>query len=179
MPKQKTRRILIDASVATAAGETSAPLSVTCRKFLTEFKKSSNVVVLYSELQSEWADHPSSFAMDWLAAMVAKKHFHFIQLEEHAALQQACTQANLSQQEHRAWRKDFHLICASLQTDRSISSRDRKAESVFCKIAATFGPLAKIEWFDPERDEAHLDAWLKNINAQKGRFRLSTPTSIP
>ena len=172
MAKRKRHRIVVDASVATASGESHDFVSIACRGFLEEFRKGPSRLVIYSEIRQEWLRHPSAFAVEWLAAMVASKRVDDIQLADQPKLRELLNSIALSITEKRNWAKDFHLICASLQADKSIASRDRKAEAVFRKLAASVQTLHKIEWFDPERHAAHTQPWLQGKNPQKRQFCL-------
>ena len=172
MPKRKGHRIVVDASVAAAAGLSENPVSIDCRSFLMEFRGASCLAVMYAELKKEWDDHSSGFAADWLASMIGSKRIVFIQREYKIELQTQLSSVVLTSKEMVDWAKDFHLICASLQADKSIASRDRKAEALFRKLAESVQTLHKIEWFDPERDAAHTQPWLQGKNPQKRQFCL-------
>ena len=172
MAKSKNRQIVVDASVASAAGTSENPVSIDCRSFLMEFRDASCFGVMYAELKREWDDHSSGFAADWLASMIGAKRIVFIQREAKLELKTKLGSVCLTKNENNHWTKDFHLICACLQTGKSIASRDRKAEAVFRKLAASVQTLHKIEWFDPERDAAHTQRWLQGKNPQKLQFCL-------
>ena len=104
--------------------------------------------------------------------MVASKRVGNFQIADQPELRELLNSIDLLITEKRNWAKDFHLICASLQADKSIASRDRKAEALFRKLAESVHTLHKIEWFDPERDAAHTQPWLQGKNPQKRQFCL-------
>jgi len=54
-----SRRIVVDASVARSAGETSHLDSVLCREFLQAMLKICHRVVLTPEIEREWRKHAS------------------------------------------------------------------------------------------------------------------------
>lgn len=104
--------------------------------------------------------------------MIGAKRIVFIQREANLKLETKLSSVILTKTEKDHWTKDFHLICASLQTGNSISSRDRNAEAVFRKIAKTEEALHPIDWFDPERNAILSLAWLQRKNLQKRQFCL-------
>ena len=68
MPTQ-SRRLVIDASVASAAGETLQ--SRQCREFLRAVLKICHRIVLTPTLTVEWNEHQSQFARTWRAEMLS------------------------------------------------------------------------------------------------------------
>jgi len=68
-----SRRIVVDASVARSAGETSHPDSVLCREFLLAILKICHRVVLTPEIEREWRRHASRFSLRWLASMRSRR----------------------------------------------------------------------------------------------------------
>jgi hypothetical protein len=68
-----SRRIVVDASVARSAGETSHPDSTLCREFLLAMLKICHRVVLTPEIEREWRQHASRFSMRWLATMRSRR----------------------------------------------------------------------------------------------------------
>lgn len=73
--KKVSPRLVIDASVARAAGGEDAKneTSKSCRNFLAKVMAISYQIVMTPELKAEWDKHKSVFAQRWLSSMVAKK----------------------------------------------------------------------------------------------------------
>jgi len=77
------KRIVVNASVARAAGgeNATASVSINCTEFLEAFRdQTSHHIVMTLELSEEWDEHQSNFAAAWLANMIATKRFHYIEL---------------------------------------------------------------------------------------------------
>jgi len=64
-----SRRLVIDASVASAAGQTQHPTSFRSREFLEEVLKISHRAVMTAALTEEWDRHQSLYAARWRAEM--------------------------------------------------------------------------------------------------------------
>jgi hypothetical protein len=67
-----SRRLVIDASVASAAGQTMAPASRRCREFLQAFLCISHRAAMTPLLREEWKRHQSLFARARLAAVTSE-----------------------------------------------------------------------------------------------------------
>jgi hypothetical protein len=75
MADKVSKRLVIDASVARAAGGEDAtyPISVYCRDFLEAVLDLSHRVVMTPDIRDEWNKHQSRYACIWRRQMVAKK----------------------------------------------------------------------------------------------------------
>src|SRR5271156_2417038 len=67
-----SRRLVIDASVASAAGQTLAPASRRCREFLQAVLRISHRATMTPLLKQESKLHQSLLARAWLAEMTSK-----------------------------------------------------------------------------------------------------------
>ena len=65
--------LVIDASIARAAGRTDHPISKACRDFLEDVLKICHHVVLTKETSEEWKRHQSKFTLLWRSSMFARK----------------------------------------------------------------------------------------------------------
>jgi len=63
--------------------------------------------------------------------------------------------------ERRAVRKDFLLVEAALDTDRTVVSRDAEARRLFATAARSVGVLKNIVWVDPCGEGEDVLQWLK------------------
>ncbi len=74
MRKEKSLRLVIDASVVKAAGEKSPdPTSVGSRAILETILEVCHQVVLWHEIGEEWNRNSSKFSARWKARMIGKK----------------------------------------------------------------------------------------------------------
>lgn len=155
------KRIVVDASVAKAAGGVSEhPLPSACRRFLEAMRDGDHRLVMTSELRKEWDRHETVFARQWRAAMVSRKRLEVVRDSESAGIRDFLEQHEpLSDKDRAAMRKDVHLMEGALLTDRRIVSLDDTARALFSAL-----PIAKewtqgCMWANPGRHSA-LGEWL-------------------
>src|SRR5437867_10648595 len=110
MPKKASAELVVDASVARAAGETEHPVSTACRWFLEEMRKVCHRIVMTDAISQEWKKHRSNFAYRWLSSMTAKRKVVRVDSEENPALRQAICSLQLREKERDAILKDIHLV---------------------------------------------------------------------
>ncbi len=134
MPSRRTKRIVVNASVARAAGGegATASTSINCTEFLETFgNNTSNKIVMTLELAEEWDKHQSNYAATWLAHMIATKRFHYIELPNNDLLNEKIEATATHDKEVNAMLKDFHLLGAALATDMIVISLDETIRTLF------------------------------------------------
>jgi len=104
-----SRRLVVDASVASAAGHTLRPSSFRSREFLVEVLKISHRIVMTAALAEEWDKHQSLFALRWRANMRSQAKIVDVVDVENADVRSQVTMS-------LALMKDLHLVEASLRT---------------------------------------------------------------
>lgn len=141
--------LVIDASVASAAGQTMHPRSFRSREFLSEVLKISHRAVMTPTLTQEWDRHQSLFALRWRAEMRTQdKIIDLAGVEDEQLRRQVVISA--------AVEKDLHLIEAALATDKTIVSLDdRAAAQLF--VEAT----KEIVWVNAVSEGGHAIYWLR------------------
>ena len=81
MAKVRSRVLVIDASIARAAGEVSMhPTSRDCREFLQAVLRLAHRMAMTARIQEEWNKHQSNFARRWRTAMVARRRIDFVEV---------------------------------------------------------------------------------------------------
>ena len=79
--KVRSRVLVIDASIAKAAGEISMhPTSRNCREFLQAVLKLCHRMAMTEAIQAEWNKHQTRFARGWRTSMVARRKLEFIEI---------------------------------------------------------------------------------------------------
>lgn len=159
MTKGSVTHLVIDASVASSAGTEGAldTLSVICRDLLIAIRSKHRVLVMAREISAEWLKHASPFAIKWWRIMVTENKVAYIRLDEWADVWveiEACTSGKgmIAKEQLRGMQKDFHLIRAALQTDKTIISRDNKARRPYSLACASVEQLRDILWMDAQSD---------------------------
>jgi hypothetical protein len=154
----RSRRLVIDASVASAAGETLH--SRRCREFLRAVLKICHRIVLTPTLTAEWNKHQSQFARTWRAEMLS--------LGKVVNIEEIPNERVRSQvPKRRAVQKDLHLIEAAIATDNVVVSLDDRAHADFRVEAA-----ANITWVNALDAGGHAAYWLRKGAKPVKRWKL-------
>lgn len=177
-------RIVIDTSVACAAGERGAEGTsarpaldaliavergafavVFSRELLREWGKSdpespSDPVATESQTGARRQGHASRYAKKWLASMISERRLHLIDEawpEEERLLAAAATLLKDGRVEAVA--KDAHVVRAAMVTDRRVVSLDRKQRACLCALRQGIPELKSLYWV--LADEAIALPWLR------------------
>ena len=166
MRSRDSKRLVVNASVARAAGgvEATASVSVSCTEFLETFRdECPHHVVMTPELSEEWEENQSKFAATWLRSMIARKRFDYEDPPVNQALRDEIEGTATSENEIEDMQKDFHLLEAALATDQTIISLDEIIRRLFAHAAERVGEIRDIVWVNPERmEEEEPLVWLEN-----------------
>lgn len=164
MAAKGSKRLVIDASVARAAGRENAidPTSVYCRDFLKAVRTICHQIVMTQEIGEEWQRHQSSFARQWLLSMAARRKVYRLGDVLDNDLRGRIERVASSERATEAIRKDLHLIEAAMATDRVVISLDDTARGLFAMTAQGVGELRHVAWVDPNRAEEQPILWLEN-----------------
>ena len=155
-----SRRLVVDASVASAAGETLRPTSFRSREFLGEVLKISHRVVVTVTLAGEWDRHQSLYAARWRAEMRTRNKVVDI---ADVPNEEVRSQVPSS----RAIQKDLHLIEAALATDKVVISLDDRAQADLCVDATK-----EVTWVNAVAEGGHAIYWLRDGAPPKNEWRL-------
>ncbi|MGK3985436.1 hypothetical protein WME99_20490 [Sorangium sp. So ce136] len=163
MRAKVSRRLVIDASVARAAGGEDAvhPLPKQCRDFLKTTLSVGHHVVLTPAVSSEWKKHESGFAMQWRTTMVARKQSLYVNVPEDVELRDAIDGASATERDRRAMLKDAHLIEAAQATDHTVVSLDEQVRALFSAASTRVRALKRVVWANPGREEEGCPRWLE------------------
>ena len=165
MRSRDLKRLVVNASVARAAGGegATASVSINCTEFLETFRdESSHHVVMTPELSEEWNEHQSIFAARWLKSMIARKRFVYVMLSQNRTLSDEIERTATGERNIEALRKDFHLIQAALATDQIVISLDETIRGLFKRASQQVGEIGGIIWVNPDRADEQPIAWLQN-----------------
>ena len=166
MQSRDSKRLVVNASVARAAGGegATASVSISCTEFLETFRdECSHRIVMTPELSAEWDEHQSKFAAGWLKSMIARKRFDYVKSPANQALRDEIEGTAISDNEIEDMQKDFHLLEAALATDQTIISLDETIRQLFARATQHVGEIRDIVWVNPERMEKEEPlVWLEN-----------------
>lgn len=160
-----SRLLVIDASVATAAGGLDAthPTSTSCRDFLQAILSICHRAVFPPQLIEEWKKHPSLFAQTWQVAMERRQKLDWIEPDTDDEIRETIAEVAASEKDKAAMEKDVFLLeAAEATTDRMIASLDEIARGLFRELASQLPRIGKIVWINPGREEDSALEWLRS-----------------
>jgi len=172
--------IVVDASIARAAGETEHRTSRACREFLEALRDGPLRLVMGDELLAEWRRHRSLFARRWLVAMYARKRVKRLPEISNEPLRQgleACAEQRANTEtDANAWSaamlKDCHLIEASIAADKApVAAHDEKVRVQFRACASAVIVLRDVVWVNPTKMAEQPLEWLA-AGAPRDRARM-------
>jgi len=148
-------KLVIDASVASASGETMQQASWRCREFLVEFRKTAHRMVLSEILAAEWRRHQSRFAAEWVITMRSRGRIVDLRGLSNEPLREQL-RAKGKGKIRKAAEKDLHLVEAALEADQIVVSLDETAHADLITEAT-----AKITWVNADVEGGHAIYWLR------------------
>ena len=162
MALRNPKRLVIDASVASAYGKPEAigPHSVRCREFLYEFRKLGHAVVMTVEIQGEWYSHASRYATLWLTLMEKKGKRLFFNVDQDLNLRQGVKNAAQDDGGRDLMLKDIILIEAAITADQIVVSLDETVRRHFKAASQSVMNLRAIVWVNPGNANERSITWL-------------------
>jgi predicted nucleic acid-binding protein len=159
------RRLVIDASVAQAAGESEATdtKARNCRDFLQAVLTICHRAVFPPLLTAEWKSHASRFARRWQVAMERKHKIDWIDVVSDAELHEAIAEVAASAKDQAEMVKDAFLLETALATtERMVVSLDDTAKELFRILAVKLPRFAKVVWINPGSEDDRALSWLQS-----------------
>jgi hypothetical protein len=163
MLKRKSKRIVIDNSIARSAGgpEAKAPESIYCRDFLIAVMNICHKVVLTDDVKGEWRKHRSNFTRSWLVKMVSKKKAIIAGNVQNQELRDKIKHFARTDKQCEAMLKDVLLVEAALATDKIVAARDDTVRNLLSEIADKVIELKYIIWVNPCNKDEQVIEWLE------------------
>lgn len=156
MPGAASKELVIDASIAHAAGWGEHPNSSGSRHFLRAVLEISHRMVLTPPLVEEWRRHQSKFTREWRKSMHAKRKIRWLDAQENAGLRERTLGPGVDEPLRQIRIKDLPLIEAALRTDNIVVSLDEGAREAF-----QLRELSVIIWVNPVRESLRMEPWLE------------------
>lgn len=163
MAIRKSKRLVVDASIARAAGGTGAthPTSKHCRDFLKSILDICHHIVVTPAIKSEWGRHRSRFSHTWLQSMVARKKVFHLNDSSNNELRSKILNST-DTKTTKIILKDLPLIEAAMMTDNIVVSLDENVRKHFNQLAKTARELKNTVWVNPDKIEDGSIPWLEN-----------------
>jgi hypothetical protein len=151
MKKKKSDLLVVDASVAQAAGYSARPISRCCRDTLDSILSICHRIMMSPAVSLEWRNHQSIYAFRWKATMVAKKKVVFINDPSfHVAVERA---KELNDRERAALEKDKHLVELAVDGDGIIYTLDKTIIDIWGKCHKQVNTPKAIIWKNPADED--------------------------
>lgn len=176
MRKRDAKRLVIDADVAQSSGSDTATdiRAVNCRDFLITVREQHHKVVMTERISDEWKRHQSRFARRWRLSMEARKKVERIKTQNRDDIQNKIIDTTDNENEIDNMQKDYHLIQAALETDKTIISLDETVRGLFAFASKQVGEIQNIIWVNPDyTEEEQPITWLKNGAPPEAHRQLS------
>jgi hypothetical protein len=162
LAKTQSRRLVIDASIAMAAGDISMhPTSRHCREFLQAVLTICHRAVMTRPIKQEWDKHQSNIARRWRLSMVARKKLEFLQIDKSSSLEEQFSQLVTRPRVLAILEKDRHLIEAALASDNRVASLDEEVRAHLKEHNDRLPELRLICWVNPDTTDEDACDWLR------------------
>ena len=148
MRRVQSRLLVIDASVARAAGETEHPVSSACRQFLLEVLAICHRVVVSPAMREEWQRHQSRFTRKWRVSMAARQK----PLRDITPAPAGLDLDAFAAPRREAVEKDLCVLEAALATDHEIVTLDDALREALGSAPHGARLRDRITWHNPVTD---------------------------
>ncbi|MCA1614563.1 MAG: hypothetical protein LC795_10580 [Acidobacteria bacterium] len=166
MPAKKARRLVVDASVASAAGGKAATATAPkrCRDFLSTLRDETGChVVIPPMLRDEWEEHMSGFTRVWLRNMTQRGRVIPRDVVPSTRMRREIVRAAATKKtEADALQKDFHLVEAAIAYDKTVVSLDDEVRRLFKAAARSVIAIKKVVWVNPVEPAEKSIEWLRD-----------------
>ncbi|MEI6102743.1 MAG: hypothetical protein WCP70_02255 [Methanothrix sp.] len=160
MSSAESKRLVIDASVATSTGERGQRGEL-CQAFLrVMIDETYHRLVMTREIGAEWDIHSHPFARRWRRSMNAKRRVDRPNVDHDVAFCLKIERASQTEKALVAMEKDLRLIEAARITDKRVISLDDTARSYFSAVSNQVRELRDILWVNPVNDDETPTKWL-------------------
>jgi hypothetical protein len=170
-----SRRLVIDSSVAHAAGGVDAtdPTAKSCRDFLQAVLTICHRAIFPPQLIEEWKKHASKFSLTWQVAMERRRKLDWIEPQSDDEMREIMVEIAANENDQAAMEKDaFLLEAAQATTDRMVIALDEIARGLFRELADKLPRIGKIVWVNAALEEDSALEWLKSGAKSEPRRKL-------
>jgi hypothetical protein len=175
VPAKKAWRLVVDASVASAAGGRTATATAPkrCRDFLSTLRDETGCrVVMSSTLRDEWEEHMSGFTRVWLRNMTQRGRVIPRDVPPSTRMRREIVRAAAAKRsEADALQKDFHLVEAAIAYDKTVVSLDEEVRRLFRAASRSVAAIKRVVWVNPVEPSEEPVEWLRG-GARAETFRM-------
>lgn len=162
MAKARPRLLVVDASIARAAGDISLhPISLRCREALECIRNHNHKMAMSESIRAEWDHHQSRFARLWRLSMMARKQIVPLNEDDLPDLGPRILKATSDESLQAIMIKDKHLLEAALIADKRVLSKDDKVRDQIRAHIQSLSEVRKILWCNPCEEKERVVDWLK------------------
>jgi hypothetical protein len=178
VPKTRSRRLVLDASLMRAAGTRDATSTDArqCIDFLISVRRICHRIFLTPEIEIEWLKHRSNVASDWIVSMTKIQKVDYLKSPANDELRLKIQEA-ASESSSAIMLKDIHLIEAALLADRIIISLDDQARRHFALVSSKIKELLDVIWISPKDAKPDPIGWLERGAPSEKRLTLGYSSS--
>jgi hypothetical protein len=189
---KSSRRFVVDASIARAAGDADATdlKSTQCRDTLTSVLIVCHRMVLTPAVGAEWKKHRSKFARRWQKIMESRRKILYWDDTPLEQLRDQLREQTKNEKQHDPHLKlphlieaavekqlaiifkDIHLVEAALAADSIVLSLDDVVRELLRTAAVSIGELRPIQWANPANEDEQVIVWLTRGARPEARRRL-------
>lgn len=163
MVRQRSWGIVVDASIARAAGGEDAvfPQSKHCRDFLRDMLEICHKIVMTEQIYEEWKEHESNFARLWRIGMIARRKLVNLGDVSEVEINNEIDDLAVSQNNRAAMKKDALLITAALSADGLVASSDDAVRKLYSQACEKIARLRPVIWVNPANDYEAVSQWMR------------------
>lgn len=162
MGKAQSRLLVVDASIARAAGDISLhPVSLRCRETLECIRDHRHKMAMSKSINLEWDQHQSKFARRWRLSMMARRQIVSLNEGDLPDLGPRILKATSDEPLRAIMIKDKHLLEAALIADKRVLSNDDKVRDQIRAHIHALPELRKILWGNPSNESERVVDWLR------------------
>jgi hypothetical protein len=159
--KVRSRVLVIDASIARAAGDVSMnPTSWSCREFLQAVLDLCHRMAMTAPIQKEWNEHQSRFARRWRKSMMARRKIEVVQVAADRSLEKRVVRAVAEKYLAAIIERDRRLIEAAQATEKRVISLDDQVRKHLRNHHVKLPEVRSICWVNLCRSEEQAVDWL-------------------
>ncbi len=118
--------------------------------------------MITEEIWDEWKRHRSSFALEWLTSMRARKLTYRAEEVINDALRAKLERHAKTDVDREEMLKDVRLLEAALATDNFVISLNELDRKRFQSVAPKIGEIRAVVWVNPTLSEEQCFVWLEN-----------------